>query len=208
MGKYSGGDNNMLDLGTLLGYFCIIACGVCKLPQIRSLYQSQLVGGLSLTSILLQLYCHGCQAGFYVSESYPLVEFLEYPLLVLQNFTLLFLIGVVSDSLFNSVKYITAFTTLIAVIGGGFFSKPTILMAMSLNIPIGVSAKLAQINAIRSAGSSDNVINILTGFARLYTHFMSRGETMVLANFAIMICANTCVMTTIYSFRGRKLKSS
>ena len=84
----------------------------------------------------------------------------------------------------------------------------------SLNIPIGVSAKLAQIKAIRSAGSSDNVsymaylINILTGFARLYTHLMSRGETMVLANFAIMICANTCVMTTIYSFRGRKLKSS
>merc|ERR1712179_868729 len=123
-------NNNMLDLGTLLGYFCIVACGVCKLPQIQTLYQTRLVGGLSFTSILLELYCHGCQAGFYVSESYPLVEFLEYPLLVGQNFTLLFLIGVVSDSLFNSVKYITAFTTLIAVIGGGFFSKPTILMAM------------------------------------------------------------------------------
>ena len=52
------------------------------------------------------------------------------------------------------------------------------------------------------------LINILTGFARLYTHLMSRGETMVLANFAMMICATTCVMPTIYSFRGRKLKSS
>ena len=140
----------MLDLGTLLGYFCIVACGVCKLPQIQTLYQTRLVGGLSFTSILLELYwyssldnfsdfnttnfSHGCQAGFYVSESYPLVEFLEYPLLVIQNFTLLFLIGVVSDSLFNSVKYITGFTTLIAVIGGGFFSKPTILMAMVGNL--------------------------------------------------------------------------
>eukprot|EP00091_Calanus_sinicus_P012984 TRINITY_DN28967_c0_g1_i1.p1 TRINITY_DN28967_c0_g1~~TRINITY_DN28967_c0_g1_i1.p1 ORF type:complete len:205 (-),score=49.29 TRINITY_DN28967_c0_g1_i1:101-715(-) len=204
----------MLDLGTLLGYFCIVACGVCKLPQIKTLYQSQVVGGLSLTSILLELYCHGCQTGFYISESYPPLEYLEYPLLVLQNFTLLFLVGVVSGSLFKSLQYITAFSTLIAVIGGGYFTKSTILMAMSLNIPIGVSAKLAQINAIRSAGSSDNVsymaylINFITGAARLYTHFMSRGETMVLANFAIMMCANMGVMGTISAFRGQKLKSS
>ena len=46
----------MLDLGTLLGYFCIVACGVCKLPQIQTLYQTRLVGGLSFTSILLELY--------------------------------------------------------------------------------------------------------------------------------------------------------
>merc|ERR1712142_1046663 len=165
-------------------------------------------------SILLELYCHGCQAGFYVSESYPLVEFLEYPLLVIQNFTLLFIIGVVSGSLLKSVQYITAFTTLISVIGGGFFSKSTILMAMSANIPIGVSAKLAQISSIRSAGSSDNVsymaylINVITGSARLYTHYMSRGEFMVLANFAIMIFANLGVMITISAYRGQKLKSS
>ena len=87
-------------------------------------------------------------------------------------------------------------------------------MFQSLNIPIGVSAKLAQINAIRSTGSSDNVsymaylINFITGAARLYTHFMSRGETMVLANFAIMMCANMGVMGAISSFRGQKLKSS
>eukprot|EP00090_Calanus_glacialis_P015712 TRINITY_DN24769_c0_g1_i1.p1 TRINITY_DN24769_c0_g1~~TRINITY_DN24769_c0_g1_i1.p1 ORF type:complete len:205 (-),score=44.26 TRINITY_DN24769_c0_g1_i1:96-710(-) len=204
----------MLDLGTFLGYFCIVACGICKLPQIKTIYQSQVVGGLSLTSILLELYCHGCQAGFYISESYPPLEYLEYPLLVLQNFTLLFLVGVVSGSLFKSLQYITAFSTLIAVIGGGYFTKSTILMAMSLNIPIGVSAKLAQINAIRSTGSSDNVsymaylINFITGAARLYTHFMSRGETMVLANFAIMMCANMGVMGAISSFRGQKLKSS
>eukprot|EP00092_Neocalanus_flemingeri_P015248 GFUD01016478.1.p1 GENE.GFUD01016478.1~~GFUD01016478.1.p1 ORF type:complete len:205 (-),score=35.44 GFUD01016478.1:83-697(-) len=204
----------MVDLGTFLGYFCIIANAYCKLPQIKTIYQSQVVGGLSLTSILIELYCHGCQFGFYVSESYPILEYLEYPLLVLQNFTLLLLVGDVSGSLLQSFKYITVFTTFIAIIGGGFFSKSTILMVMSLNIPIGVSAKLAQISAIRTAGSSDNVsyvaylINALTGAARLYTHLLSRGETMVLANFAVMICANIGVIATIRFFRGTKLKST
>ena len=84
----------------------------------------------SLFSYYLNLFSHGCQTGFYISESYPPLEYLEYPLLVLQNFTLLLLVGVVSDSLFNSLKYLTAFTTFIAVIGGGFFSKSTVLMAM------------------------------------------------------------------------------
>ena len=75
-------------------------------------------------------FSHGCQAGFYISESYPPLEYLEYPLLVLQNFTLLFLVGTVSGSLFKSLQYITAFSTLISVIGGGYFTKSTILMAM------------------------------------------------------------------------------
>ena len=95
-----------------------------------------------------------------------------------------------------------------------FLASLILFYFQSANIPIGVSAKLAQISSIRSAGSSDNVsymaylINVITGAARLYTHYMSRGEFMVLANFAIMIFANLGVMITISAYRGQKLKSS
>ena len=44
----------MLDL--LFGYTVVLACGVSKVPQVRSVLETRVIQGLSLTSILLELY--------------------------------------------------------------------------------------------------------------------------------------------------------
>ena len=52
----------------------------------------------------------------------------------------------------------------------------------SVNIPLGLSSKGAQIQAIRSEGTSDNVAaaawvtNAVTGMMRLFTHLNSKVE--------------------------------
>jgi len=199
---------------SVLGWFCIISCGLSKLPQIRTIHKSKTIIGVSLSSILMELLNHGVQTGFYISESYPLLSYLEYPFLVLQNFVLLLLIGQCSNTLFKSVTYVTAYSTLIGIVSSGFFSKASILTAMSLNIPVGLSSKYAQVAAIRSSGTSDNVsysawvINAVSGMARIYTHIAARGETLILFNFSIMTIANFLVVVAIYSYRGQKLKST
>merc|ERR1712037_93454 len=71
-----------LGVQEVLGYLCIFANGLSKLPQIRRVHETQSVAGLSLTSILLELYCHGMLTGFHLAEGYPYTQFLEYPLLV------------------------------------------------------------------------------------------------------------------------------
>ena len=44
----------MLDL--LFGYTVILACGVSKVPQVRSVLATRVTRGLSVTSIVMELY--------------------------------------------------------------------------------------------------------------------------------------------------------
>lgn len=205
-----------MEVTEFLGYFCILACGLSKLPQIWRVHQTQAVAGISVPSILLELYNHGVQTGFYLSQSYPWTQYLEYPLLVSQNFLLLLLLGLATSSIPFSTATIAVITAVIAAMGQGAVPKDVILMGLSLTIPLGLSSKLAQISAVRGEGSSDNVsivpwaVNGVTGLARFYTHMNSQvpPEPLVLFNSVSMILANTAVCATIVLYRGGKVKSS
>jgi len=197
----------------VISYLCIFANGLSKMPQIKRVHETQSVAGLSVTSILLELYCHGMLSGFHMAEGYPYAQFLEYPLLVLQNFLLLFLLGLATSS---------------PLLPTCAVPKSLMLIAMSVNIPLGLSSKGAQIQAIRSEGTSDNVAatawvtNAVTGMMRLFTHLNSKvvgelnltcspltqvpPEPLVLINSCVMIAANLAVCATISIFRGRKPK--
>jgi len=198
----------------VLGYLCIFANGLSKLPQIRRVHETQSVAGLSMTSILLELYCHGMLTGFHLAEGYPYTQFLEYPLLVLQNFVLLLLLGLTTSSPLLPTCAITFFSTAIASMAAGAVPKSLMLLAMSVNIPLGLSSKGAQIAAIRREGTSDNVAaaawvtNAVTGMMRLFTHLNSKvaPEPLVLLNSCVMIVANLAVCATISIYRGRKPK--
>merc|ERR1719323_1999930 len=49
----------------MISYLCIFANGLSKMPQIKRVHKTQSVAGLSVTSILLELYCHGMLSGFH-----------------------------------------------------------------------------------------------------------------------------------------------
>jgi len=78
------------------------------------------------------------------------------------------------------ISYLCIFSTAIASMAAGAVPKSLMLIAMSVNIPLGLSSKGAQIQAIRSEGTSDNVAatawvtNAVTGMMRLFTHLNSK----------------------------------
>lgn len=203
-------------LSQALGYFCILACGLSKVPQILVVRETRAVAGISVTSILLELYCHGVLSGFYTAESYPWSQYLEYPLLVLQNFLLLLLLGLASNAPAAAAAAVTLCSAAIAAMAGGAVPREAMLLAMSITIPLGLSSKAAQVAAIRAEGSSANVsyvswvVNGVTGVARLYTHLHSAvpAEPIVLLNSCTMILANTAVCLTIALYRGAKPKTA
>ena len=133
----------MPPLASLLGWICVAACGLCKLPQLATTASTWQAEGLSVASILLQLFwsvkefsikyyrsnisilsqrykvlqfaqrsasyektfvnhsvinicSHGIQTGFFIYSSYPVLAYLEYPLIIAQNLALLILLGFVN----------------------------------------------------------------------------------------------------------------
>merc|ERR1712055_1161286 len=112
-------------------------------------------------------------------ESYPLLIYLECPLLILQEPILLYLVGRLSSSLTSTTIYITSYIALIFSVGCGLFPKAAVLAVLSINIPLGLSSKVAQVGDIRAAGTSHGVsslpflINASTRVARLHTTLTS-----------------------------------
>ena len=75
-------------------------------------------------------FSHGLNTGFFILESYPLLNYLEYPLLIFQNFILILIIGDVTNSILKSLFTITAFLTFIYVVGIGTIPKYIIVAAL------------------------------------------------------------------------------
>ena len=75
-------------------------------------------------------FSHGLNTGFFIHESYPLVNYLEYPLLIVQNFVLIYIIGEVTNSIMKSVFTIAAFITFIYVVGIGAIPKYLLVAAL------------------------------------------------------------------------------
>ena len=75
-------------------------------------------------------FSHGLNTGFFILESYPLLNYLEYPLLIFQNFILILIIGDVTNSILKSLFTITACLTFIYVVGIGTIPKYIIVAAL------------------------------------------------------------------------------
>lgn len=199
----------MLDV--VFGYFVIFACAISKLPQVQTVSKTRIIQGLSVSSILLELYCHGLNTGFFILESYPLLNYLEYPLLIFQNFILILIIGDVTNSILKSLFTITAFLTFIYVVGIGTIPKYIIVAALGANSLIGVISKFAQIRAIREAGDSESVsymfyvMMMVTSSMRIYTNMLrDNWEAMVVLNLVVSVISNAAVTATISIYRRRQ----
>merc|ERR1711936_292178 len=90
----------------LLSLSCILVTGLSKIPQIYSLHRASDVGGFSSASLHLMLISNCLQTGFYMCESYPLLIYLEYPLLIGQELVLLFLAGRLTSSTTSALQHI------------------------------------------------------------------------------------------------------
>jgi len=195
-----------------LSLFCVVACAVVKVPQVLTLIKNKNTQGVSVTSVLLELLGYGIQTGFYTSESYAISQYLEYPLLVLQDFLLLILLNKYTPSGIPAIKYISGATALIAILASGSVPKNILLLFMSSNLFFSLSSKLAQAKELHSTKNSENVsvivwiINLSTGAARLYTNLMGKAEPLVLLNLCISVTSNSFVIFLIMLYRRPRQK--
>jgi len=199
----------------LLSVACIVLTGFSKIPQIIELARADSIGGFSESSLHLMLISNCLQTGFYISESYPLLIYLEYPLLIAQELVLLFLAGKLSSSTRGAVQFILGYLLITTLVSVGLLPKALVLLILSLNIPLGLSSKVAQVTDIVKADSSEGVsslpflINLSTRMARLVTTFTSgvTPEPLLITNSLIQMTANACVLVLIQLYRNQKVKT-
>ncbi|XP_019605843.2 solute carrier family 66 member 3 isoform X1 [Rhinolophus sinicus] len=152
----------------LLGFCNWSTLGVCaalKLPQISALLAARSARGLSLPSLLLEL------AGFLVFlryqcyYEYPLLTYLEYPILIAQDVILLLCVFHFSGNVYRAVPYIALFVTSWFLLT---LQKWVIDLAMNLCTFISAASKFAQLQYLWKTRDS-GAVSALTWSLASYT---------------------------------------
>ncbi|XP_029410436.1 PQ-loop repeat-containing protein 3 isoform X1 [Nannospalax galili] len=150
-------------------WFCnwstLAVCAALKLPQIYAQLAARSARGISLPSLLLEV------AGFLVFLRYqcyygnPLLTYLEYPILIIQDIILLLFIFHFNGNVKQAVPYMTVFVSSWFILS---LQKWIIDLAMNLCTFISAASKFAQLQYLWKAQDS-GAVSALTWGLSAYT---------------------------------------
>ncbi|XP_059973060.1 solute carrier family 66 member 3 isoform X1 [Mesoplodon densirostris] len=199
---------------TRLLWFCnwsvLGVCATLKLPQIFAVLGARSARGISLPSLLLEL------AGFLVFlryqcyYEYPLLTYLEYPILIAQDLILLLCVFHFKGDVKRAAPYI------VLCVSAWFLltlQKWIIDLTMNLCTFISAASKFAQLQYLwesRDSGALSALTWSLASYtcaARVMTTLMTTSDLTILIRFVIMLALNTWVAATILHYRKTDVKS-
>ncbi|XP_078301112.1 solute carrier family 66 member 3 isoform X6 [Panthera onca] len=198
----------------LLLLFCnwstLGVCAALKLPQISAVLAARSARGISLPSLLLEL------AGFLVFlryqcyYEYPLLTYLEYPILIAQDVLLLLCAFHFNGNVKGAAPYMAVFVASWFVLP---LQKWIIDLAMNLSTFISVASKFAQLQYLWKTRDSGTVSSLTWSLAaytcatRIITTIMTTGDLTILTRFVIMLALNVWVTTTVLRYRKTAVKA-
>ncbi|XP_040848767.1 solute carrier family 66 member 3 isoform X2 [Ochotona curzoniae] len=175
-------------------WFCnwstLVVCAALKLPQIHAQLAARSARGISLPSLLLEL------AGFLVFLRYqcyygsPLLTYLEYPILIVQDVILLLCVFHFNGNMRQAGPYAAVFVSSWFVLG---LQKWLIDLAMYLCTFISAASKFVQLRHLWETQDS-GAVSALTWGLSAYT-------CAVLIRFVIMLALNIWVTLTVLQYQ-------
>ncbi|XP_021571938.1 PQ-loop repeat-containing protein 3 [Carlito syrichta] len=151
--------------------------------------------------VFLRYQCH---------YGYPLLTYLEYPILIAQDVILLLCVFHFNGNVKQATPYI-------AVLGSSWFvltlQKWIIDLAMNLCTLISAASKFAQLQCLWKAGDAGAVSALTWGLSsytcatRIITTLMTTSDFTILTRFVIMLALNIWVTATVLRYRKTVLKA-
>lgn len=191
----------------------VTLCLVMKLPQIWSAIRSGDTKGISLSSVLLEQSGYSVMLSYSFAMEYPVANYLESGLLLIQNFFMLAIIIHTRDLLSPKVcvYFIIYFIVYLSI---GYRLVPDVILTsvILLATPLSMSSKLAQIAELyrtKDAGRLSAATWSIAAYgcyARIVTNLVQTGDLGILVNFASGALLNTTIVAMIlyYTQQNRK----
>ena len=152
-------------------------------------------------------------ASYNYTNGYSVLSYLEYPVILLQEYILIFLV-------LKYLNKINKFSILVTIL---YFSisisfalqlipKVVLTFLAPMCTPISVSSKVVQLLAIYRAKNADTVspftwfISAFTNLTRVFTIWVDSADTLLLANFIISVILSSSIMFSAIYYRWNKVK--
>ena len=188
-------------------------CFVLKIPQILNLHSAKSADQISILSLLLELTSYTVMTSYNYTNGYSVLSYLEYPVILLQEYILIFLV-------LKYLKKINTFSMLAAVFYFAISTcfalqiipKIVLTFLAPMCTPISVSSKIVQLLAIFRAKNADTVspitwfISAFTNLTRVFTIWMDSADILLLGNFTISVILSSSIMFTAIHYRWHRVK--
>uniref|UniRef100_A0ABI7XXD9 Solute carrier family 66 member 3 n=1 Tax=Felis catus TaxID=9685 RepID=A0ABI7XXD9_FELCA len=141
---------------------------------------------------------------------YPLLTYLEYPILIAQDVLLLLCAFHFNGNVKGAAPYMAVFVASWFVLP---LQKWIIDLAMNLSTFISVASKFAQLQYLWKTRDSGTVSALTWSLAaytcatRIITTIMTTGDLTILTRFVIMLALNVWVTTTVLRYRKTAVKA-
>ncbi|XP_076272632.1 solute carrier family 66 member 3 isoform X1 [Rhynchophorus ferrugineus] len=192
-----------------LSIITITICFILKIPQILKLLKVKNAKGINLIGLLMELSNYTVMISYNFRNGYALLSYLEYPIILIQEFILIFLVLKYKDflniyTLVASMVYFSiAASFLIGVVPLGLLS-----FLVPLCTPVGASSKVIQLAEILRTKNAQSIsiltwlISAFTNFTRVFTITMESADLSLLLNFSLNTFLSSSVMIAAIAYKN------
>ncbi|XP_065582141.1 solute carrier family 66 member 3-like [Artemia franciscana] len=207
----------MANLVILVANFSSLFFGfVLKLPQIYALYKKKDVAGMSFASTFLELFSYSIVMCYNIFNEFPIKNFAEYPVLVVQDMILIAMMLHYSKKFgITFFAFLGAYNAIVYAIAGGLMPKFVVTFLMACCTPLTALSKGAQLRAMWSTRQAQSISVLTWGIAtyscvcRLVTTVATTTDVPLITNFVVALFLNFAItVSAIYLQRQEKSKVS
>ncbi|XP_076248772.1 solute carrier family 66 member 3 isoform X2 [Calliopsis andreniformis] len=202
-------------LADFLSLLTIGMCFILKIPQILNLLSARSADQVSIAGLLLELTSYTVMTSYNYANGYSILSYLEYPVILLQEYILIFLV----------LKYLNKINTFSILVTLLYFAISTCFVLQIIPkvvltfltpacTPISLSSKVVQLLAIFRAKNADTVspitwfISAFTNLTRVFTIWMDSADMLLLGNFTISVILSSSIMFSAIYYRCYRVKQN
>ncbi|KOC61556.1 PQ-loop repeat-containing protein 3 [Habropoda laboriosa] len=203
-------------LQQLANFLSLVTIGMCfilKIPQILNLLTAKSADQISVVGLLLELTSYTVMTSYNYTNGYSLLSYLEYPIILLQEYVLIFLVLKYLNKINTFSILLSVFYFLLSIsFAMQLIPKAALTILAPLCTPISFSSKVVQLVAIFRAKNADTVspitwfISAFTNLTRVFTIWMDSADRLLLGNFSISVILSSSIMFSAIYYRWNRVK--
>ncbi|XP_063708009.1 solute carrier family 66 member 3 [Culicoides brevitarsis] len=199
-------------ISDILSLLTISTCIYCKVPQIQSVRSLRSAEGLSVTGLLMETCSYTVSMLYNYVNRYALLNYLEYPILLLQEYVLVYYVllykGILDGrncKIFIGIYWLVAFFFAFNVLPAWI-----LVVLLPFTTPVSATSKVLQLVEILRTKESETVslmtwfISAFSNATRIYTVMLDSGDAMLLANFTVSTVLSSLVLLAAWYYKKPK----
>jgi len=203
----------ILIVADLLSLITVSSCLVIKVPQIKTIKEHRSAKGISVFGLCLELFSYTVTMSYNYSRSYDFLSYMEYPILLLQEYVLIYYVFKYQNLLGRKTQIAAVFyCAIVTLVYFKLFPIIILTFLVPFCTPIGATSKVLQLIAILKNKNSESVsrttwaLSAFTNLTRIYTVYFQSGDWILLSNFLISTFLSSSVFAAACVYKTKKPK--